>query len=190
VIDGQETPVRNPVWPGSIVVGVGVPGEVGLNVTSCLITENGTELEAGPTAVHCVVDGHAMLENPSCASCETCSVPPLSSVTRVGVPGDVGLNVTSRPLETVAVHCVRDGHAMLGRVGEPFPVAIVVAAAPLPGEAGSKVTSSSVFSKPTPPTAVHCVTDGHATPPRRVVPANVPSLDEAPVARALSRNVR
>jgi hypothetical protein len=51
--DGHATPL-NPL-PGSIVIGVGVPGAVGLNVTS---------RPAPPTTVHWLADGHATAPRP------------------------------------------------------------------------------------------------------------------------------
>jgi hypothetical protein len=57
------------------VTGVGVTGEVGLNVTS---------RPEPSTAVHWLVDAHATAFNPM-----------LSIVVGVGVPGPVGLNVIS-----------------------------------------------------------------------------------------------
>ena len=76
LVDGHATPDR--LLVPSIVVGVGVPGEVGLNVTSCPLPS---------TAVHWLVDGHATPGR--------LLVP--SIVVGVGVPGEVGSNVTSCP---------------------------------------------------------------------------------------------
>jgi hypothetical protein len=65
----------------SITTGVGVPGEVGLNVTS-------SPAPTSPSiAVHWLVEGQAM----STRSAEAA----LSIVIGVGLPGDVGLKVTS-----------------------------------------------------------------------------------------------
>jgi hypothetical protein len=85
----------------SIVVRVGEPGELGLNVISC---------PAVSTAVHCVLDGHATLERAL----------PLPIVMGVGCPGEFGLNVTSYPWPSTAVHCVLDGHATLLSTEEPL----------------------------------------------------------------------
>jgi hypothetical protein len=74
--EGHATANRKP--PLSIFAGVGLPGELGLNVTSR------PELS---TAVHWLSEGHATAS----------SEPPLSIVVGVGLPGEVGLNVTSRP---------------------------------------------------------------------------------------------
>ena len=73
--DGHATPESEAV---SIVAGRGVPGEVGLNVTSC---------PPPSTAVHWVVEGHANACSPE--------KKPGSIVMGVGFPGEVGLNVTS-----------------------------------------------------------------------------------------------
>ena len=75
----------------SIVVGVGVPGLAGSNVTCCPLLS---------TAVHWVADGHAIPSRP------------LASIAvGVGVPGLAGSNVTCCPLKSKAVHWVADGHA-------------------------------------------------------------------------------
>jgi hypothetical protein len=74
LVDGHATAVRVSVL---IVLGVGVPGEAGLNATS------------GPpssTAVHWVVDGHA-----TAAAVEASLLAKI--VVGVGLPGDCGLNV-------------------------------------------------------------------------------------------------
>ena len=92
VVDGHATPATE-----SIGVGVGVPGEAGLNVTT---------LPLLATAVHWLTDGHATSVNSAMPSI----------VDGVGVPGEVGLNVTCCPLSSTAVHCVVDGHATLFRV--------------------------------------------------------------------------
>ena len=76
----------------SIVVGVEVPGAVGLNVTS---------RPASSTAVHWLADGHAT----------PCRELPLSIVVGVEVSDAVGLNVPSRPMSSTAVHWLADGHA-------------------------------------------------------------------------------
>ena len=72
------------------MVGVGVPGETGLKVTS---------RPRLSTPVHWLLDGHAMPFSPS-----------LSTVVGVGLPGEVGLNVASRPKPSAAVHWLGDGH--------------------------------------------------------------------------------
>ena len=81
----------------SIVVGVGVPGLAGLNVTCRPMSS---------TAVHWVADGHA---TPS-------RLLAVSIVVGVGVPGLAGLNVTCRPLPSTAVHWVAVGHATPSRL--------------------------------------------------------------------------
>ena len=79
----------------SIVAGLGVPGEVGLNVTSRPTTS---------TAVHWLLEGQATVVRSSLG---------LAIVTGVGVPGEVGLNVTSSPRVPTAVHCSRAGQETL-----------------------------------------------------------------------------
>ena len=119
--------------PVSIVTGVGVPGDVGLNVTSA---------PPSSTAVHWVVDGQA---TPT-----TCETPlAITAVWRLG-PGETGSNVISwldgkgapMALVVTAVHWLVDGHAIA------YPP--LWAGTGVPGEFGSNVTSSSL-----PPTAVH-----------------------------------
>jgi hypothetical protein len=89
---------------------------------------------------------------------------------RCGYPGrdrvaGRALNVTSRPTSSIAVHCVRDGHATLSsgtrRVDAPpgSRLGSTVTETGVPGRAGLNVASS-----PSPVTPVHCVRDGHATP--------------------------
>jgi hypothetical protein len=91
VVELQKTPV-NVVDPGSSS-SVALPGAFGLNVTACAVIS---------TAVHCVLDGHAMANRKREL---------LSIGVGVGVPGELGLNVTSFPLSSTAVHCVLDTHA-------------------------------------------------------------------------------
>jgi hypothetical protein len=74
------------------VAGAGVPGEVGLKVTS---------RPEKPTTVHWVGDGHASgLPNPA-----------IPTPTGDGVPGAAGLKVSSRPPSSSAVHWVMEGQA-------------------------------------------------------------------------------
>ncbi|MGZ6840279.1 MAG: hypothetical protein ACXVHC_07490, partial [Frankiaceae bacterium] len=101
---------------GSIVVGIGVPGLAGLNVTCCPLLS---------TAVHRVAVGHA---TPFTAL--------VSIVVGVGVPGLAGLNVTCCPVTSTAVHWVAVGHATPVR---PRPGSIVVGVG-VPGLAGLNVT--------------------------------------------------
>ena len=91
---------------------VGLPGEVGLNVTA---------RPCPSIAVHWLVVRHA---KPS-------RDPPLSTVTGVGLPGDSGLNVTSWPEPSTTVHWVADGHATAG-----LPPPSTVTGVGLPGEFG------------------------------------------------------
>jgi len=72
-------------WPLSMVMGVGVPAVVGLNVT---------RRPASSTAVHAVTAEHAT----------PLKAWPASIVVAVGVPGADGLNVTCRPPPSTAVH--------------------------------------------------------------------------------------
>ena len=85
-----------------IVTGVGVPGEVGSNVSSC------PEVSI---AVHWVLEGQAI---------PLIVPPPLSIVIGAGVPGEAGLNVTTAPAASPAVHCVPDGHAIEVRLWPSF----------------------------------------------------------------------
>ena len=101
-VDGHATAPKNGKPLPPIVTGVGDPGAVGLNVTSCPTEQCGPH-ELDPTAVHWLVDGHATALSPLLMA--------LSIVTGVGDPGAVGLNVTSRPLASIAVHWPADGHA-------------------------------------------------------------------------------
>ncbi|MDQ6745599.1 MAG: hypothetical protein M3Z27_06260 [Actinomycetota bacterium] len=78
-------------------------------------------------------------------------------MTGVGDPGEVGLNVTSRPAPSTAVHCDADGHAT---PLSDWPLSIDIGVG-LPGEAGLNVTS-----RPETSTAMHREADGHATPVR------------------------
>jgi len=80
----------------SIGSGVGVPGELGSNVTS---------FPPASTAVHCAVDGQDTLAStfPGDAL--------VSTVSTGGVPGEVGSNVTSPPFASIAVHCDELGQA-------------------------------------------------------------------------------
>src|SRR5438067_1421936 len=87
----------------STVVGVGVPGEVGLKVTCCPLSS---------TAVHWLADGHATPDRMLL----------LSTVAGVGLPGEVGLKVTCRPLPSTAVHLLADGHATPVRMWLEPPV--------------------------------------------------------------------
>jgi hypothetical protein len=99
------------------VVGAGVPGAVGLNVTCFPL----------PTAVHWPADGHATPDRPK----------PI--VVGVGVPGAVGLNVTSSPPTKVgptAVHWLVEGHVTPDR---EWPLSIVVGVG-VPGAVGLNVT--------------------------------------------------
>ncbi len=77
-----------------MVVGVGVPGAAGSNVTW---------RPERSTAVHWLTDGHATPDRG----------PPM--VVGVGVPGADGSNVTSRPESSTAVHWLADGHATPSR---------------------------------------------------------------------------
>ena len=81
----------------SITVGVGVPGAVGLNVTSRPGPSAAIPVNAPPTAVHWLTDGHA-------TPCRMNPEFPVSTTVGVGVPGAVGLNVACRPLPPTAVH--------------------------------------------------------------------------------------
>ena len=55
----------------------------------------------------------------------------------VGAPGEVGLNVTSRPKLSTAVHWLLDGHAT---PFSPSPAASMAMGVGVPGEVGSNVT--------------------------------------------------
>ena len=160
--DGHATPSQ--AVAASIVVGVGVPGAVGLNVTSLPGAIDGGAL-AGRRARHRVqevagsivvgvgvpgavglnvtcrapagVDGGALARR---RARHPVSRSPASIVVGVGVPGAVGLNVTSRPSLSTAVHWLADGHATPVR---PPPVSIVVGVG-LPGAVGLNVTSLPV----------------------------------------------
>ena len=71
-----------------------------------------------------------------------------------GVPGDPGLNVTSPPELSTAVHWLAEGHATPSR--ELPPSAVMEAG--VPGDPGLNVTSPPELS-----TAVHWPAEGHAT---------------------------
>lgn len=70
-----------------------------------------------------------------------------------GAPGEAGLNVTSCPLWSTAVHCVGDGQATLNGP----PEWSIFADRGAPADVGLNVTSL-----PSPSTTVHCVVDGQA----------------------------
>ena len=100
-------------------------------------------------AMHCVVVGHAT------ASSSFPGGPKLlSTILGVGVPGEVGSNVNSRPKSSTAVHWLLEGHAT------PFkrPPGSTTIGVGWPGEDGLNVTSW-----PSASTAVHWLLDGHAT---------------------------
>src|SRR5260370_37116718 len=91
VVDGHATPSSWPVL--SIRLGLGVPGAVGLNVTSLPWVRS--------TAVHWLTDGHA----------NAIRILPGSTAVGVGEPGAVGLKVTSFPLPSAAGRGVGAGAA-------------------------------------------------------------------------------
>ena len=103
--DGHDTPARG--IPLSTNVGDGVPVEIGSNVNRRVrIPWPGVQGSAGSdeqlaTAVHWLVDGHETATGPPAPF-----TPGASTVVGVGVPGDVGLNVTWCPAATV------DGRAL------------------------------------------------------------------------------
>ena len=106
-------------------------------------------------AVHWLRDGHATESIPAPAV--------LSTTTGAGAPGEVGLNLTSRPAESTAVQRLVDGQATaLRAVPGPLELSICTGVGE-PGEAGLNVTSSPAKS-----TAVHWLVDGHATDTRKV----------------------
>src|SRR5205807_10138845 len=96
--------LRPPVL--SIATALGLPGEMGLKVTSC---------RALSTAVHWLVDGQST----------AISALPASTAAGVGLPGDVGSNVTSCPAKSIAVHWLPDGPATLARCLPPPHLASV-----------------------------------------------------------------
>src|SRR5260370_34104570 len=94
---------------------------------------------------------------------------PRSTVTGVGVPGALGLNVTSCPLKSTAVHCETDGHATALSVSPLMIVAVVW----LAGAFGLNVTSAPGLSTP-----VRSETDGHAIPDAPHPAPNVAAVGE------------
>src|SRR5579862_4494172 len=130
LVDGHATEARPPYSLSSTGTAVGLPGEVGLNVTSF---PPPVPRCADPmsTRVHWLVEGHATAVG---------RPPPrstLSTLTATGLPGEVGSNVTSSPLRSTAVHWLVEGHATDVR----WPLLSSVTGVGLPGEAGSNVTS-------------------------------------------------
>src|SRR5450755_1305995 len=170
--------------PLSIVLGAGVPGDFGLNVTCCPVWS---------TAVHCVLVGHAtekrlnpgsivvgvgvggLVELGSNVIC--CPMPPTavhwlslgqatafngwpaSTATRFGGSVNAGSNVTCRPASSTAVHSPVGSAAEHATLFKLWPLSIVLADTAF--EIGPNVTRC-----PTSSTATHSVVDRHATPAR------------------------
>jgi hypothetical protein len=104
----------------SMGAGVGVPGAVGLNVTSST---------PASMAVHWLTDGQAKSVRPV-----------LSIVTAAGAAGEIGLKVASCPLVSTTVHWLVEGQAIATAA---FPGnGSTLTGVGLPGAAGLNVTSS------------------------------------------------
>jgi hypothetical protein len=129
----------------STVIEVRPPGALGLNVIS---------RPSLSTAVHWLVEGQAMLPLRGLISIPPVAIALGSMVVWVGLPGAFGLNVSSCPSLSRAVHCLLDGHA---NPMSEWPLSMVA------GAGGRGAFGLNVTSLPT-DSAVHWALDGHAIP--------------------------